>query len=179
MIITAKLIVAVVLEEGDVVEVALVGRPDPDHLGGVGKQRVKTVDTEEDKGGVEEVFHEDNAHLFRSYEFIVGLFLTLANHFLQFFSLFAVVCHRCPVLGNGWHETVGITIVMVGGIVVLRRPYDDLLFAGNELIVAALGGCYTKEREEVIVGGEHPSFLQDAGRIRRTLPEPPASLALK
>ena len=55
--------VSVVVEEGDVVEVALVGGANPDYFCGVGEGQRDTVDAKEDEVGVYEVFHEAEAHL--------------------------------------------------------------------------------------------------------------------
>ena len=154
------LIVAVVFDEGDVVEVAIVCCSDPDHLGGVGELRVKTVDAKKDKGGVEEVFHEDDAYLLLADEVVISLLLPLMYHSFQFYCIFVVVIfYGCPVLGNGRHETVGITFVMIDRIMVLRRPHYNVLLTRNKLIVAALGGCDAEQGQEVIVGLERLSFL--------------------
>lgn len=56
-------LVSVVVEEGDVVEVALVGSANPDDFCGVGEGQRDTVDAKEDEVGVYEIFHEAEAHL--------------------------------------------------------------------------------------------------------------------
>ena len=60
---TVVLLVPVVVEEGDVVEIALVVSTSPNNFRGVGEGQRDTVDTEEDEVGVYEVFHEAEAHL--------------------------------------------------------------------------------------------------------------------
>ena len=61
--IPATTLVPVVVEEGDVVEVALVGGTSPYNFGGVGEGQRDAVDAKEDEVGVYEVFHEAEAHL--------------------------------------------------------------------------------------------------------------------
>ena len=56
-------LVSVVVEEGEVVEVALVGGTSPNNFRGVGEGQRDTVDAKEDEVGVYEVFHEAEAHL--------------------------------------------------------------------------------------------------------------------
>ena len=56
-------LVSVVVEEGDVVEVALVGGTRPYNFGGVGEGGRDTIDAKENEVGVNEVFHEAKAHL--------------------------------------------------------------------------------------------------------------------
>lgn len=56
-------LVPVVVEEGDVVEVALVGSTSPNNFRGVGEGQRDTVDAKEDEVGVYEIFHEAEAHL--------------------------------------------------------------------------------------------------------------------
>ena len=60
---TVVLLVPVVVEEGDVVEVALVGGTSPYNFGGVGEGDRDTIDAKENEVGVYEVFHEAEAHL--------------------------------------------------------------------------------------------------------------------
>ena len=57
------MLVPVVVEEGEVVEVALVGGASPNNFGGVGEGQRDAVDAKEDEVGVNEVFHEAEAHL--------------------------------------------------------------------------------------------------------------------
>ena len=57
------LLVPVVVEEGDVVEVALVVGANPNNFGGVGESGRNTVGAKENEVGVYEVFHEAEAHL--------------------------------------------------------------------------------------------------------------------
>ena len=57
------MLVPVVVEEGDVVEVALVVSTSPNNFRGVGEGQRDTVDAKEDEVGVYEVFHEAEAHL--------------------------------------------------------------------------------------------------------------------
>ena len=61
--IPATTLVPVVVEEGDVVEVALVVSTCPNNFRGVGEGQRDTVDAEEDEVGVYEIFHEAEAHL--------------------------------------------------------------------------------------------------------------------
>ena len=56
-------LVPVVVEEGDVVEVALVGGANPDDFCGVGEGDRDTIGTKENEVGVNEVLHEAEAHL--------------------------------------------------------------------------------------------------------------------
>ena len=56
-------LVSVVVEEGDVVEVALVGGTSPNNFGGVGEGDRDTVGAKKNEVGVNEVFHEAEAHL--------------------------------------------------------------------------------------------------------------------
>ena len=60
---SVRLLVPVVVEEGDVVEVALVGGTSPYNFGGVGEGQRDAVDAKEDEVGVYEIFHEAEAHL--------------------------------------------------------------------------------------------------------------------
>ena len=62
-LIPATTLVPVVVKEGDVVEVALVGGTSPYNFGGVGEGQRDAVDAEEDEVGVYEIFHEAEAHL--------------------------------------------------------------------------------------------------------------------
>ena len=62
-LIPATTLVPVVVEEGDVIEVALVGGTSPNNFGGVGEGGRDTVDAKEDEVGVYEIFHEAEAHL--------------------------------------------------------------------------------------------------------------------
>ena len=61
--IPATTLVPVVVEEGDVIEVALVGGANPYDFSGVGEGQRDAVDAKEDEVGVYEVFHEAEAHL--------------------------------------------------------------------------------------------------------------------
>ena len=56
-------LVSVVVQEGDVVEVALVGGTNPDDFCGVGEGDRDTIGTKENEVGVNEVLHEAEAHL--------------------------------------------------------------------------------------------------------------------
>ena len=60
---SVRLLVPVVVEEGEVVEVALVGGASPNNFGGVGEGQRDAVDAEKDEVGVYEVFHEAETHL--------------------------------------------------------------------------------------------------------------------
>ena len=62
-LIPATTLVPVVVEEGDVIEVALVVSTSPNNFGGVGEGQRDAVDAKEDEVGVYEVFHEAEAHL--------------------------------------------------------------------------------------------------------------------
>ena len=62
-LIPATTLVPVVVEEGDVVEVALVGGTSPYNFGGVGEGDRDTIDAKENEVGVYEVLHEAEAHL--------------------------------------------------------------------------------------------------------------------
>ncbi len=62
-LIPATTLVPVVVQEGDVVEVALVGGTSPYNFSGVGEGGRDTVDTKENEVGVYEIFHEAEAHL--------------------------------------------------------------------------------------------------------------------
>lgn len=152
-------VIAVVFNERNIVEVALVGCANPYNLGSIRQKKVGAIDPKEDKSGVDEVFHKDDAHLVLSNEVIVGFSLSLTDHLFQFFCIFTLHSHWCPVFGDGGHEAVGIAVVMVNGVVVLRRPDDDVLLARHELIVAALCGRDAKERQEVVISGEDLTFL--------------------
>ena len=57
------LLVPVVVEEGDVVEIALVVSTSPNNFGGVGEGQRDAVDAKEDEVGIYEIFHEAEAHL--------------------------------------------------------------------------------------------------------------------
>ena len=60
---TVVLLVPVVVEEGEVVEVALVVSTSPNNFRGVGEGQRDAVDAKEDEVGVYEIFHEAEAHL--------------------------------------------------------------------------------------------------------------------
>ena len=62
-LIMATTLVPVVVQEGEVVEVALVVSTSPNNFGGVGEGQRDTVDAKEDEVGVYEIFHEAEAHL--------------------------------------------------------------------------------------------------------------------
>ena len=61
--IPATTLVPVVVEEGDVVEVALVGGASPNNFGGVGEGQRDAVGAKKNEVGVNEVLHEAEAHL--------------------------------------------------------------------------------------------------------------------
>lgn len=71
------------------------------------------------------------------------------------------------VLSDGWHQAIGIAVVVIIGVVVLRRPNDDMLLTGHVLIVLALSGVDAEQWQEVVVGGEDLTFLQDAVVVGR------------
>ena len=62
-LIPATTLVPVVVQEGDVVEVALVGGTSPYNFGGVGEGGRDTIGAKKNEVGVNEVFHEAEAHL--------------------------------------------------------------------------------------------------------------------
>lgn len=159
-------VVAVVLDEGDIVDVALVCGTNPNHFGGVRQLRAETVDAEEDEGGVEKVFHEDDAHLLLAKIVKVGLFLALSDGFFHCFCEFIVVC-GCPVFCDGGHETVWVAVVMIVGIMILRRPDNNFFIARDELKVSAFGGSDAEEWKEVVVRSERLALVKDAWVVCR------------
>ena len=100
----------------EVVEVTLAAGTYPDDLCGVGEVVGHPIDARKGEAGVAgKVFHEDDAHLVAGNEREISSLLFFDD---EPACLRAVGGFWRQVLGDGGHQAVGITVVVVGGVMV-------------------------------------------------------------
>lgn len=140
------------------VEVALAARTYPDHLCGVGEVVGNPIDARKGEACVAgKVFHEDDAHLIGGNERVISSLLFFDD---ESSCLRAVGGFWRQVLGDGGHQAVGISVVVVGGVMVLRCPYVSYGALGYRLIMPVVGSVDIEQREELFVGSEGLTFFQ-------------------
>ncbi len=112
-----------------------------------------TIDSGEGETSVtREIFHEDEAYLIVS----DGSEIALAVFFEQQFPRFRTVVKRLErqVFGNGGHQAIGVTLIVIGGMIVLRCPYVGNGALWNGLEKKEFGSLDVEQRMELFVSSE-------------------------
>lgn len=150
--------VAEAVEVFQVVEVALAARTYPDHPCGVGEVVGNPIDARKGEACVAgKVFHENDAHLIAGNEREISSLLFFDD---ESACLRAVGGFGRQVLGDGGHQAVGITVVVVGGVMVLRCPNICYGALGYGLVMLVVGSVDIEQLEELFVGCEGLTAFQ-------------------
>ena len=119
-----------------------------------------TIDSGEGKASVAwEIFHKDEANLIVS----DGSEIALAVFFEQQFPRFRTVVKRLErqVFGNGGHQAIGVTLIVIGGMIVLRCPYVGNGALWNGLKKKEFGSLDVEQRVELFVRSEGLATFQN------------------